>query len=282
MNPQIAISIALMASLVGGGGSLFGQDRGARPDTPGIRRPISADNRLAPSGPQATPRIARAEPVSAADRARSSPDVSRNADSADDTGPASGASLPNTMDGLNDKRSLAIGDKLSFTIIEDETNPKTIAVTDSGEVEVPYINRVSVGKKTCKQLAYHIKRLLEKEYYYQATVLIGLDSAGTSSQALSKGRIYVQGQVRSPGAQEIPTNETYTVSKAILAAGGFGPYANKRKVKLVRHGNGGVENKPEIIDLVKILEQGKWDMDREVGPGDLITVPERWINIGSN
>lgn len=185
------------------------------------------------------------------------------------------ASGPNTMEGLNDKRSLMIGDKISLSIIEDEMPRHSLVVTDSGEVDVPYVGRVSASGMTCKQLAFHIKRLLEREYYYQATVIVGLDSGGRAT--VSRGKIYVQGQVRSPGPQEIPADEAYTVGTAILRAGGFAQYANKRKVKLLRAA-GAKGNATVIVDLVEVLDKGNRQGDVEVGPGDVITVPEKILN----
>lgn len=187
--------------------------------------------------------------------------------------------LPNTMDGLNDKRQLNIGDKLSFKVVEDEVAPRSIVVTDSLEVDVPYIGRVPVANKTCKQFAFFVKRLLEKEYYFQATVLIGLDSAGVGARAASRGKVYIMGQVRSAGAMDIPIDESLTITKAILRAGGFGPYANRKSVKLVRGGKNGNRSKPVIINCAEILDKGLWDKDVELNPDDIVTVPEKWITL---
>ena len=189
------------------------------------------------------------------------------------------AFLPNTMDGLNDKRNLMSGDRLSFKVVEDESLPRTLTVTDSSEIDVPYLGRVSVVNKTCKQFAYHVKRLLEKEYYFQATVIVGLDSAGSSGRVASIGKVYLMGQVRNQGAMDIPADEVLKVTTAILRAGGFGPYANKRKVKLVRGTKDGPKAKPQIIDCSEILDKGLWDKDIEVKPDDIITVPEKMFNI---
>lgn len=191
----------------------------------------------------------------------------------------SSAPLPNTMDGLNDTRMLGIGDRLSFKVVEDEIAPRSLVVTDSLEIDVPYIGRVPVGKKTCKQFAFYVKSALEKEYYHRATVLVGLDAAGNATRAASRGKIYVMGQVRSPGPMDIPMDEAFTVTKAILRAGGFGPYANKRKVKLIRGGKYESLGKPIIIDCAEILDKGHWSKDVELKPEDIITVPEKLISI---
>ncbi|MGZ5513302.1 MAG: polysaccharide biosynthesis/export family protein, partial [Chthoniobacterales bacterium] len=72
----------------------------------------------------------------------------------------------------------------------------------------------------------------------------------------------------------IPPDEDYTVSKAVIRAGGFGDFANKRKVKLTR------KNGQElIIDLKRIIEEGRTDEDVIVQPDDRIFVPQRLINM---
>ncbi len=205
-----------------------------------------------------------------------SPVPSTPAESKTDPGGTARWLTGQSMDGLNDKRPLVIGDKLSFTVVEDELPPVSLTVTDSGEMDVPYLGRVMAAQKTCKQLALQIKAQLEKEFYYQATVLIGLDSAGM--KVVSKGKVYVVGQVRAQGPQEIPVDEVWTVSKAVLRAGGFAPYANKRKVKLVRGGSGRGETETVFVDLVDVLEKGETRKDPEVSPDDLIVVSEKLIN----
>ena len=79
------------------------------------------------------------------------------------------------MEVLNDAYKLSAGDRLSFRIIEDQGAPQELIITDSGDVEVPYIGRYSAARKTCKELAYALKKELEKEYYYHATVIIAVD-----------------------------------------------------------------------------------------------------------
>lgn len=187
-----------------------------------------------------------------------------------------GASGPNTMKALNDKRPIGIRDRLSFTVVEEEAPPRQITVTDSGEVDIPLIGRVSVENRTCKGLAMYIKGLLEKEYYYQATVLIGLDSAG--GQVLSKGRFYMEGQVGRIGAYEIPVDETLTISRAIIRAGGFTQYANKKKVRLFRKNHTTGQMEIYDTDMVAVMEKGQTRTDMEIKPEDRIVVSEKFFN----
>lgn len=178
----------------------------------------------------------------------------------------------NSMEVLDDTRKLGLGDQVSFRVVEDRKEPTPLIVRDSGEMEVPLIGRVPAEGRTCKQLAFDIKAALEKDYYYKCTVIIGLDVVSLKS----KGRVYVMGQVRVQGPQDIPADETYTVSKAILRAGGLADFANRRKVKLIR--KNGDKNVTSYVDLGLILDRGRADKDPVVMPEDLIIVTERLIN----
>jgi len=178
----------------------------------------------------------------------------------------------NRMANLDDKHRLAIGDKLSFRIEEDLEDPKPMMVTDSGDVEVPYIGRFPAEGKTCKQLAQEIKSALEKDYYFRATVVIAVDL-----MTKSRGKVYLVGPVRAPGPQEIPSDEILTIGKAILRAGGFTDYADKKNVKITRKGSGGHDTKTMIVDVDQIFEKGKTEKDLALEPGDLILIPERLV-----
>ena len=215
------------------------------------------------------------------------------------------------MEVLNDAFKLGNLDRVSFRIVEERaTNPIQLVVTDAGEMEVPYIGRVKARDKTCKQLAFEIKPLLEKEYFKRATVIIALDLMS----ARPPGRIYVTGQVRQQGALQIRPEDPLTLSQAILSAGGLADFADKKKVKLFRRKAGApadIEMIPAskssktkgplpwlnfwskkkgqeplgdgntdtfIIDLQDILQNGRVEKDPVLKPNDLIFVPERLIN----
>jgi len=171
----------------------------------------------------------------------------------------------------DDKHQLIPGDKVSFQIIEDRSLPVALQVTESSELDIPYIGRLKVTGKTCKQLADATKELLEKDYYKRATVIVGLDA-----MAKVVGRVYVWGPVRTQGPIEIPANESFTAGKAILRAGGFGDFANKKEVKVVRKTPAG--NVTLKVNLVEVLEKGKTDQDIKLEPEDFIIVPQRSIN----
>jgi len=185
------------------------------------------------------------------------------------------------METMDDKHKLALGDQLTFRIIEDQEDPnekmepKPMLVGDRGEVEVPYIGPFPAVGKTSKQLAREIKTELEKKYYYQATVLISL-----ALLTKTTGKVYVLGEVRLTGPVDMPGDEVLTVGKAILRAGGFTTYSDKRHVKVTRKGDGAsAKTQTLVVDVADILEKGNIDKDLTVETGDVIFVPTRLINL---
>src|SRR3954462_10578079 len=150
----------------------------------------------------------------------------------------------NSMNVLDDRTRLGPNDFVSFRVVEDRDNEsQRLRVNDNGQLEVPYVGLVPAVGKTSKELAFNIKSALEKEYYYHATVIIAVDHVSEKS----RGKVYVIGSVKGPGPQEIPPDEEYTVSKAIIRAGGFSDFANKGKVKVTRKGG-----QDYVIDLKNV------------------------------
>lgn len=177
----------------------------------------------------------------------------------------------NSMEALDDHYRLKIGDSVNFQVIEDEDDPKPLIVTDSGDLEIPYVGRYPAAGKSCKQLAKQLKTELEKKYYFQATVILSVNSKTT------QGIIYLVGGVKAPGPLEIPRDDVLTVSKAILRAGGFDDFADQKHVRVTRRTEGGT-NEVFTVNVSAILDKGQTAKDAPAEPGDLIYVPEKSIN----
>ena len=104
--------------------------------------------------------------------------------------------------------------------------------------------------------------------------MLGLDILNKT-----RGRVYIAGKVKVPGYVEIPTDEVFTVSKAIMRAGGFSEFADKRHVKITRKkGGSSIENEIIMIDVAEVLEKGLAGKDFELGPDDRVFVPSKLIN----
>jgi len=81
-------------------------------------------------------------------------------------------------------------------------------------------------------------------------------------------RIFILGQVKKPGALDLPGTEDLTVSKAISLAGGFERFGRQSEVQIIRGG------KTMIIVDVKAVLSGAKAEDPTLKPGDTVFVPE--------
>ncbi|MEO6054248.1 MAG: polysaccharide biosynthesis/export family protein [Chthoniobacterales bacterium] len=180
----------------------------------------------------------------------------------------------NSMDNLDTKRALEPGDTVNYRVVQDGEGVLSLRVADGGELEVPLIGRINAAGLNCKQIAENIKVALEKVYYKKATVIVGLESVHSGP----RGRVFVTGEVRTQGPLDLPSStEKLTVSSAILQAGGFADFANKRKVRVLRKMPNNTTT-TTTVDVKDIIEKGHLEKDIILEAGDVVYVPERMIN----
>ena len=174
-------------------------------------------------------------------------------------------------------KPLGRGDIVTFSIVQDREPPQPMRVTDTGELDFslfPKIGRISVVGRTCTQVAAELKRKLEADYYNAADVTLGINQVNHLD---SRGKVYVTGNVKTPGAQDLPSNESTKVSTAIIRAGGFDKFAEGHKVQITRADKSG-KTVRFIVDVSSIIDRGRRDRDVELLDGDYINVPQRLIN----
>ena len=199
------------------------------------------------------------------------------------------ASTLTSMAALDDKIPLEAGDSISIRILEDRDDPVSKVVTDTGEVAFPYIGRLKVEGKTCHQVAIDAKKLLEVDYYKRATVIVGLDLIVGDDKTKAKDMAWVVGEVRQIGPLELIKAQPMTVSQIILRAGGFGDFADQRRVKVIHRSSSVTEASavPHLDEAevktaqevdVKSVFDGKSTVDPIVKSGDYIIVPKKFFN----
>lgn len=175
----------------------------------------------------------------------------------------------NTLDNL---QKLQKGYKVNYQVFEDRDLPIELIVTDSGDLVIPYYEGlIKAAGKTCREVAFDIKKELERTHYKRATVRVSVSSIAYTNT----GTITVQGYVKSPGLQQLLPGEIYTVTMAIAKAGGGTDFANLKKVQLTRVIDG--EPKNFYINVKDVQEKGKLDLDMDVKAGDLIYVPQSFF-----
>ena len=177
---------------------------------------------------------------------------------------------------INPDRPLHVGDQVSLEIVEDKTGPSAKIVTATGEIDVPPLGRVHVAGKSCAEIESELKRKLEVDYYYTATVRVAIDSV-TEEQVVF-GKVYIAGAVRAPGPVLLDPAEHVTVSNIILKAGGFAQFAASDNVRVTRKDKNG-QKRTFSVNVLGVWKAKNNAEDPEVLDGDYIYVPQKIVNI---
>ncbi len=131
------------------------------------------------------------------------------------------------------------------------------AIRPDGKVTMPLIGEVSAAGMTPKQLTAHVAEKLAK--------FINSPEVFVIVREVRSKKYLVSGEVNRPGSYPLVTPTT--VVEAIVNAGGFRDFANRKKIVIMR---GKERIKFNYVDVIK----GKGDgLAMKVEPGDHIFVP---------
>jgi polysaccharide biosynthesis/export protein VpsN len=132
----------------------------------------------------------------------------------------------------------------------------TYTIDSGGAVNLPYIGRVKVAGMTPGAAQATIERAFKAlEIYRHPNIVITMQP---QSRFVSVG-----GEVKEPG--RVPFTDDLTILGSINAAGGFSPFADERKVRLLRG------SEVTIINVKKIRTNPSLDLPLQ--PGDRVEVP---------
>lgn len=179
------------------------------------------------------------------------------------------------MQVIDPDKKLSAGDQVTLVIEEDKEGGLARVVTATGDVDVPPLGRVRVAGKTTTEAGADIKRRLEADYYYHATVRLNIDRV--SLIPVERGSVTVSGQVRGPGPQLMIEGEDLTLSVAIQKSGNFTEWADQKKVKLIRQVNGTAVTSMHNVE--KIIRDGDSSADPKLEKGDRIFVDKTWFRL---
>lgn len=152
-------------------------------------------------------------------------------------------------------------DVLEISVWQNQDLSRTVTVRPDGRISLPLINDVQAAGLTPEELKNQIAARL-KPY-------VELPNVAVIVQQINSWRVYLQGEVRSPGVY--PLRSQTRISQAIAMAGGFTEFAKKGKIRVVRKTRGSTE----FIDVNynNILSNKSVHDDIYLKPGDTIIVP---------
>jgi len=234
----------LIALLVGGCATdrLAVADYRMEPYRPAVDRApaAAAPAAAAPeaAAPEAAAPEAAAEPVATADVPAPTPAASTMTEEPTDAAVASSEPVADATV-VTGARILRPGSRVEVRL-RGIPEPESFAdqVDDRGEITLPHLGSVRVAGLATSQAERHIERTyVERRIFRSVNVIITTDEE----------EYFVQGEVRRPGKYMVTRN--LTLMQAISEAGGFTPFADRRRVRVMREtGDATVHNARDIAD----------------------------------
>lgn len=169
------------------------------------------------------------------------------------TAKAPATSDPNYMIGPQDVVDIDVWKEAELT--------RSVPVRPDGKISLPLLNDVQAAGLTPTQLSEEITTGLKKFITDpQVTVIV---------TEINSQRVYILGEMTRPGAY--PLLPGMTVLQALSSAGGFTPFANMKKIYVLRNEAGKPEKFP--FNYKDVVKGKNADQNIVLKAGDQIVVP---------
>ena len=137
-----------------------------------------------------------------------------------------------------------------------------------------------IRDRTTDELAAKIKTGLERDYFTHATVTVEIagTQGGGGGNNYTNSIVYVLGEVNRPGPLQLPPgDDQFTLTKTIIAAGGFTTFARGDHVRVIRYCGEGRKYET-YVNVARILKHGDFEDDILLRPNDWVIVPTKIIS----
>jgi polysaccharide export outer membrane protein len=161
---------------------------------------------------------------------------------------------------MTDSYVIGASDMIAVTVFKEPTLSGSLLVRPDGMISVPLLGDVKAAGKTPLQLADEIAAKLKK-YIQDPSVTVVLGQ-------MNSKLVYLMGEIGKTGPIEMTPG--MTLLAAIATAGGLTPYANAKKIYILRN-EGGKQLKLPV--QYKRALKGDSSLNLILSPGDTIVVP---------
>jgi len=191
-----------------------------------------------------------------------------------DTPPASSrdfrAELPASVRMVKGTYILGPQDVIRVTVYAHDLKVMDVKVriSSQGTITLPLLGELRTEGKTLKELENLISESLGRDFFVNPKVILDIEQ-------FRERKVFVLGQVKTPGEYDITGPKTVTIVQAISLAGGLTKGAALNSSQITRIVEG-VETTIRI-KLEDIIEDGKKKQDIVVLDGDIIYVPEHFF-----
>jgi polysaccharide biosynthesis/export protein len=152
-------------------------------------------------------------------------------------------------------------DVLDISVWKEPDLSRSVPVRPDGKISLPLLNDVQAAGLTPSELTAQITAGLNKFMNNpQVTVIVS---------QINSQRIYILGEVARPGAFALLPG--MTVLQALSDAGGLTPFANSKKIYVMREQNG--KRDKLLFNYKEVLDGKRAEQNVDLKAGDTIVVP---------
>lgn len=161
----------------------------------------------------------------------------------------------------SDRYVIGAEDILYIHVWREDALSRTVPVRMDGHISLPLIHEVKAAGLTPLQLKEEITKKL-KEFIETPNVSVMVMEANSF-------KVYVSGQVRTPGVVRLRTETT--LLQLIPMVGGFTDWADQKKILIIRREGG--QEKRFVVNYKKLVKGEALETNLVLKSGDTIIVP---------
>ena len=147
-------------------------------------------------------------------------------------------------------------------------------VNHNGEILLSLIRPIKCVGLTIFELQEKLEKAFG-DYFHEPQVTVSFAYEPGKGYKSPWGSVLVMGAVGREGPVDMPSTRDLTVIRVLMLAGGVTPLGDKSKVRVARRTKEG-DLLRYRVNVKRIGEKGRYDMDLKLRPGDVIWVPETW------
>ena len=158
------------------------------------------------------------------------------------------------------------GDILQISVWKEEGLQQQVLVLPDGDISFPLAGHIKAAGLSPEQLQKVLHTRL-KNFFADPVITVTVVQ-------VSGNKIYVIGQVRSPG--EFPANRPIDVMQALSLAGGLTTFAADKDIKVLRRDENG-RQRALAFNYSDVSKGQQLDTNVLLQPGDVVVVPTSGI-----
>ena len=173
--------------------------------------------------------------------------------------PSTAAAVPSLPVNTAPDYRLQPGDKIHVEVYHDQDLSPSLQIRPDGKITLPLLGDIAAAGRTSLELRDEIAGSL-KDYITNPVVTVMV--LETTPQV-----VYVMGEVNKPGTLPL-VGGRLSILQALAMAGGFTDFANRKDIRILRHGKSGMQTLR--FNYKDAIEDSKEPL--QLLPGDTVIV----------